>query len=159
MEYNVGAIIVACLIVLLAIIALIVATIGTIVTYYVEESYADLAKKIIPNKLNTVFGYNGRVFTIEKFNSDSTYINNIEVRKNAIMMLEDKTYLCNNIQKGGSYSYFLLCDIYQKLFKFGNMPENKGLYVIHNVLSKRHGCPALFSIKNSAKEKYYLATL
>lgn len=161
MEQNILAIIIGYLIILLAVISIIVAIIGAIVSAELESTYAVLGEKIIPNKLNKVFGYNGRVFSISQFNTDygKTFIDNPDIKTNAIKMLENKEYLIRKASKERAYSYYLLNDIFHILYAFAVQPNNKGLYVIHNTVSKRYGCPALFPIANSRKEKFYLATL
>ena len=58
MEYNVGAVLVAYVLLLTAFIAVLVAIYASIVKKRLNHQYEKAATKIIPENLNTFFGYN-----------------------------------------------------------------------------------------------------
>lgn len=161
MEYNVGAVLVAYVLLLTAFIAVLVAIYASIVKKRLNHQYEKAATKIIPENLNTFFGYNGRVFTIESFDrfENKGKIGDITVIVDAFQLLDRKSYLKRNLQCTPRGGYYEMDKLFKEMCLFGDLPVNKGKYVIHNKLGSGYHRPAAFKLHSSDKHKYYLLTL
>ena len=161
MEYNVGAVLVAQLLFIALIAAVIVAICGAIINKKLNSIYEKIALKVIPERLGTFFGYNGRVFTIESFDrfESKGKIDDITVIVDAFQLLDRKSYLKRNLQCTPRGGYYEMDKLFKEMCLFGDLPVNKGKYVTHNKLGSGYHRPAAFKLHSSDKHQYYLLTL
>ena len=161
MEYNVGAVLVAYVLLLTAFIAVLVAIYASIVKKRLNHQYEKAATKIIPENLNTFFGYNGRLFLIESFDryEKKGKLGDIVVKVDAFKILDNKLYLNRNFQCTPSGGYYEMTKLYDEMLLSANLPENRGKYVLYNKLSRSYRKPAAFRLNSSDKHQYYLLTL
>lgn len=161
MEYNVGAVLVAYVLLLTAFIAVLVAIYASIVKKRLNHQYEKAATKIIPENLNTFFGYNGRLFLIESFDryEKKGKLGDIVVKVDAFKILDNKSYLNRNFQCTPSGGYYRMDKLYDEMLLSANLPENRGKYVLYNKLGRNYHKPAAFRLNSSDKHQYYLLTL
>lgn len=161
MEYNVGAVLIAYVLLIMAFIAVLVAIYASIVKKCLNNQYKKAATKVIPETLNTFFGYNGRVFTIESFDryESKGKIGDIVVKVDAFKILDNKLYLNRNFQCTPRGGYYEMDKLFKEMYLFGDLPVNKGKYVTHNKLGSGYHRPAAFKLHSSDKHQYYLLTL
>jgi hypothetical protein len=161
MEYNVGAVLVAHILLLTAFIAVLVAIYASIVKKRTNHQYEKVATKIIPENLNTFFGYNGRLFSIESFDhyEKNGKLSDIVVKVDAFKILDNKLYLNSNFQCQPRGGYYEMTKLYDRMLLSANLPENRGKYVLYNKLGRSYRKPAAFRLNSSDKHQYYLLTL
>jgi hypothetical protein len=161
MEYNVGALLTTCILLIIAFIAMLVALYSIISSKKLENEYKKIAVKILPGKLNSFFGYNGRVFSIEssdRYESNGK-ISDIKVLVDAFKVLDEKLYLSRNFQCTPHVGHYRMDKLYEEMCLFARQPDNRGKFVIYNKLTRSYNKPAAFKLNSSDKHQYYLITL
>ena len=161
MEYNVGAVLIAYVLFITAFIAVLVAIYASIVKKCLNNQYKKAATKVIPGNLNTFFGYNGRLFSIESFDRHEKKgkLSDIVAKVDAFKIIYNKLYLNSSFQCQPRGWYYEMTRIYDEMRLSVNLPENRGKYVLHNKLGRNYQKPAAFRLISSDKHQYYLLTL